>query len=1060
MGKIKTKNVNLLNNNKIKSSNQKNKNLNLNKIKPYSSKREFHTITTSLQNGLSKSISRENNFKNKANLTLNDSIFLNDYSISSQRNEIKNNLSQINRKKNNFLNNSTRNIEVNLQRSEYDKSNSNLIQIYNRKNDKNLTFNRMEIQIISNNKEKNDTICNLKSKIGNKPYNNKYLLTLPSNTNSLEENIDNDNNTNNEFDKLNKDDSFILQPKYIKKKDSFHLKLQNYTKIENINNRKEKERNVNSKKYLTPNSTIYQINKKQVNYFNSSNDAISTDTNLVNNITYTTINTNLEGNNLTNNNNKPFNKQLIHSNRRLIKDNDYNEYSKLKYNSENEMINKNKENKKKNDENNNENKEKKESVFLEKLKIWSRNKKLNIFQPVKKKKRLIDKNSTFNLSEEQSTEEINLLKGRLLKNTNNSFLKSVRKELINDKNSNNKIITKKIYKRQLSKIPEITLNKGQVKKRNSMLNNLKNMNILQMKEIIDKKIEINNKKKTHTPEKKGYDYFKKIIDNSEIKKIHYITSYDFERDISNSNSSDGNKRKKNRTPTNQSSSSKGVKFINLRMNTLRVSMKEFKSKINREYLNLTEKKLMHYLVINTKNSEQIKYMKKNNKNNLIVKIASYLEENYLNNFYNKNNYYFNTFDKSLKYDKEIDKYILDMSVDYTQKFETILIKNFLKIDSIHIQNKFIRYEIDLFLEKYFRIMLFDYILKKKYLENDIIEEKVDENEKIIKHFGLVKKKIRKLGIRTKNVYPQRPSIILTLKSFKFFNYLLLRDNPIYFEKDINFYSIFEPLMEKKKSRKKNTKTNNNISIERKVSFNHLKGPSRSRHRNSVKVSLKRGSSKTLSFLSIHKINDEEETNILTHTFYHRTRNSFINKKLNSKKINEKIKENILLKKKHAALYISPINYTEQREYVIDIPLRKEDKNYTIYKTRKIKEDLLKNCANYKEALFLYIKDNNIHGFKKTFEKYKASSEITDNDGNSFLNIAVQCGFKQIVNYLLHLGANPNSQNYKLNTPLHYALSYQYFEIADILLRNGANENLKNSDGLTAWQCLNSFNSIL
>ena len=40
-----------------------------------------------------------------------------------------------------------------------------------------------------------------------------------------------------------------------------------------------------------------------------------------------------------------------------------------------------------------------------------------------------------------------------------------------------------------------------------MLNNLKNMNILQMKEIIDKKIEINNKKKTHTPEKKGYDYY-------------------------------------------------------------------------------------------------------------------------------------------------------------------------------------------------------------------------------------------------------------------------------------------------------------------------------------------------------------------------------------------------------------------------------------------------------------------------------------------------------------------------------------------------------------------------
>ncbi len=1073
MGKIKQKNANLLNN-KLKSSNQKNKNQNLNKIKNYSSKREFRTLTTSLNKGITKSISRENNFKNKTNLTLNDSLFSKQNSISPRRN-IKTNLSIINRKNNNFLNKSTRDLEGNSHRSEYEKSSSNLIQIYNRNKDKNLTFNRMEIQILSNNDEKNNKISNLKSQFVNK-LNNKYILRVSSNLNSLEDNMDNDKNINNEFDKINKDDSFVLLPKDKKKKDSFHLKHQNYTKIEKKDNIKEKERNLNIKQYIMPNSKIYQIKNKQVNYFNSSNDAISTDTNLVNNMTYTTINTNLEGNNINNNNNNkslqtiPFNKKLKHSFRRHIYDNDDNEYSQLKYNSENELSNKINDNEIDNDDNNNENKNQKGSLFLEKLKFWNRNKRNDILNPLKKKKRFIERNSTFNLTDEQSAEEINLLKGRLLKNKSktknknkkdNFFLKNIRKELINDKNSYNKIISKKIYKRQLSKIPEFTLNKGHVKKRNSMLmDNIKNINLIQMKEIIDKKIEIKNKRRTKTPEKQGHDYFKKVIDGFHINKFHFRTSYDFERDISNSYSSDNNKRKKNRTPTNKSSSSKAINFINLRMNTIRVSMREFKSKINREYLNLTEKKLMNYLENTTKSFEEIKFKKKTYKNDLIIKIVSYLEDNYLTHLYYNSNYFFNTIDKSLKYDKDIDKYILDMPLDDTQKFESILTKHFLKIDNIHIENKFVRYEIDLFLEKYFKIMLFDYILKRKYLENDIIDEKIDDNENIIKHFGLVKKRLRRATIKGKYFFRHRPSIILTLKSFKFFNYLLVRDNPIYFEKDINFHSVFEPLLEKKKSRKKNTKTNNNLGVERKVSFNHLKVPSKSRYRNSIKMSIKRTSSKNLSFLSNKKIDDEEKTYILTHNFYVRRRNSFLNKQINSKKINEKIKENIILKKKHAALYISPINYTEQREYIIDIPLRKEDKNYTIYKTRKIKDDLLKNCANYKEALFLYIKDNNIHGFKKTFEKYKASPEITDNDGNTFLNIAVQCGYKKIVNYLLHLGANPNTQNYKLNSPLHYALSYQYFAIADILLRNGANENLKNNEGLTAWQCLDSFNSIL
>ena len=181
----------------------------------------------------------------------------------------------------------------------------------------------------------------------------------------------------------------------------------------------------------------------------------------------------------------------------------------------------------------------------------------------------------------------------------------------------------------------------------------------------------------------------------------------------------------------------------------------------------------------------------------------------------------------------------------------------------------------------------------------------------------------------------------------------------------------------------------------------------------------------------------------------------MNHKMYSRELRQKLNENIVYKKKNAALFISPNNYTEQKPDLGSFQLRKEDKNYTVLKTMKIKEDILKSCSNYKDILFLYIKDNNLSGFKKIFEKFKASTEIKDNEGNTLLNVAVQCGFKSIVSFLLYLGANPNSQNYKLNTPLHYALSYQYFEIADILLKNGANEEIKNEKGLTPWQCVNS-----
>ena len=58
-----------------------------------------------------------------------------------------------------------------------------------------------------------------------------------------------------------------------------------------------------------------------------------------------------------------------------------------------------------------------------------------------------------------------------------------------------------------------------------------------------------------------------------------------------------------------------------------------------------------------------------------------------------------------------------------------------------------------------------------------------------------------------------------------------------------------------------------------------------------------------------------------------------------------------------------------------------------------------------------------------------------------------------VQYLLKRGINVNLENKFGNTALHYAFSDQNFELADVLLQNGADEFKANIFGLTPWQCL-------
>ena len=100
----------------------------------------------------------------------------------------------------------------------------------------------------------------------------------------------------------------------------------------------------------------------------------------------------------------------------------------------------------------------------------------------------------------------------------------------------------------------------------------------------------------------------------------------------------------------------------------------------------------------------------------------------------------------------------------------------------------------------------------------------------------------------------------------------------------------------------------------------------------------------------------------------------------------------------------------------------------------------------KKWLFFLIKENNYF----IFERFHISLESRNNKRSTLLIFAVQCGYDIFVKYLLEKGANINAQDFELNTALHYALSHNNFNFADILLKNEVNKRLINNNGLTPW----------
>ena len=120
--------------------------------------------------------------------------------------------------------------------------------------------------------------------------------------------------------------------------------------------------------------------------------------------------------------------------------------------------------------------------------------------------------------------------------------------------------------------------------------------------------------------------------------------------------------------------------------------------------------------------------------------------------------------------------------------------------------------------------------------------------------------------------------------------------------------------------------------------------------------------------------------------------------------------------------------------------------------RKEKEVFIQSLENReKHKVFHAIERNQPQVVEEFISRNMMSlNTCTDPLGNSLLNVAVQCGCEEIVDALIKNGAYINTQNHQLNTPLHYAISYNFTKLVDLLMESGADETIKNLKRHTPW----------
>lgn len=109
---------------------------------------------------------------------------------------------------------------------------------------------------------------------------------------------------------------------------------------------------------------------------------------------------------------------------------------------------------------------------------------------------------------------------------------------------------------------------------------------------------------------------------------------------------------------------------------------------------------------------------------------------------------------------------------------------------------------------------------------------------------------------------------------------------------------------------------------------------------------------------------------------------------------------------------------------------------------EINENIDKNKIDIGRLLYvsLYLENEFISNF--LVQKIKTKHElnkISDECLNSHIILASKNGYYDVVKYLLELGFNVNDTNLLDETPLMYALESKHFDVADLLIKHGADK---------------------
>ncbi len=86
-------------------------------------------------------------------------------------------------------------------------------------------------------------------------------------------------------------------------------------------------------------------------------------------------------------------------------------------------------------------------------------------------------------------------------------------------------------------------------------------------------------------------------------------------------------------------------------------------------------------------------------------------------------------------------------------------------------------------------------------------------------------------------------------------------------------------------------------------------------------------------------------------------------------------------------------------------------------------------------------------------------DSSDDRGKTALHYAVEFGKVEVVEFLLHMGADINVVMDNGYTPLHFAAKYGYLEVSKFLISNGADIQARDKDGRTAWDMVSHYSEI-